>query len=183
MRPSSRLFSVSGGAITQRMTIVQHRICIQITEKIMSLPIATHFCKPVNPELDGAPDYFEIIKKPMDLSLVLRKLREDQYQTVEKWKEDMNQIWKNATTYNDPTRPIYAIARELNEYFRRRCEVIPKNETELWISRVNKKHTKLMRILEAKPDPKKTVMLDAKPKSARPTKILLRQKSSGNINN
>lgn len=173
--------SMSNAGIAQRMTSVQHKVCIQITEKIMNLPIAGHFSKPVNPELDGAPDYFEIIKKPMDLSLVLRKLKEDQYQTVEKWKEDMNQIWKNATQYNDATRPIHAIARELNEYFRRQClENIPKNEVELWISRVNKKHTKLMRILEAKPDPKK-VMLDAKPKSARPTKILLRQKSSGNI--
>lgn len=167
----------SSTGMVMPMTSVQRRLCIEITEKIISLPIAGHFSRPVNPELDGAPDYFEIIKKPMDLSLVLKKLNDDQYTTLDKWKEDMNQIWKNAQTYNDHTTPIHAIARELSEYFRRRCENIPRNEIELWLSKVNKKHVKLMRILDAKPDPKKNV-LDAKPKSARPTKILLRQKSS-----
>lgn len=161
------------------MTEVQHRQCVKITEKILQLPIAGSFSRPVDPELDGAPGYFDKIKRPMDLSLVLRKLRDGQYSTIEKWKEDMNLIWKNATTYNGANTPIHTVARELSEYFRRKCENIPKSEVELWTSRVNKRHATLVKLLEAKPDlnPKRTTSAEPKMKLYRPTKIFLRQKS------
>lgn len=163
------------------MTEAQKKRCIKVTEKILSLPIALSFSRAVDPIQDGAPDYFDKIKKPMDLSLVLKKLHEDQYSGVDKWKEDMNLIWKNATTYNDINRPLHAVARELKDYFARRFENVMKSEVELWTMRVRRKHETLQKLLEAKPDPNqkkpKPVSNEQKPKPIRSTKIMLRQKS------
>ena len=167
------------------MTEAQKKKCIKVTEKILSLPIALSFSRAVDPIQDGAPDYFDKIKKPMDLSLVLQKLHDDQYSAVEKWKDDMNLIWKNATTYNDSNRPIHAVARELKDYFTRRCENISKSEVEMWAMRVRKKHETLQKLLEARPDPNqkkpKPVNNEPKPKPLRSTKIMLRQTSLQHI--
>jgi hypothetical protein len=159
------------------MTEIQHRFCIKITQKVMGLAIAASFLEPVDP--NEAIGYLDKIKKPMDLGSVLRKLMENQYSSVDRWKEDMNLIWRNAMTYNAERSILYALAKELNEYFRRKCEHIPRNELEFWIYHVNRTHIKLMKLLEAKPDPTKKAILKQSgvPKSTRPTKILLRQKS------
>lgn len=147
----------------------------------MKYPIASFFARPVDPELDGARDYHEKIKKPMDLGTVYSKLQENKYMNVEKWKEDMNLIWKNATIYNPEVSPIHAIAKELNEVFRRCCETIPKNEIDAWTYQVRKTHSKLMRLLESKPDLSRRSITTNAVKSSRPTKIVLRQKSQQNL--
>ena len=40
------------------------------------------FIEPVNPERDGCPDYLAVIKSPMDLSTVRRRLDAHQLHTV-----------------------------------------------------------------------------------------------------
>lgn len=148
----------------------------------MKYPIASFFSRPVDPELDGARDYHEKIKKPMDLGTLHQKLLENKYPSVDKWKDEMNLIWKNAMTYNPDVSPIYAIAKELSEVFRRACETIPKNEIDSWTYQVRKTHSKLMRLLESKPDlSRKSINPNKSTSSNRPTKIVLRQKSQQNI--
>jgi hypothetical protein len=114
----------------------------------------------------------------MDLNSVMRKLNENQYPSVDRWKEDMNLIWKNAMTYNVEPSAHHSLARELNDLFRRKCENLPRTELELWVHRVNQTHAKLMRLLDARPEEKRAALSQANiVKPARPTKILLRQKS------
>jgi hypothetical protein len=48
----------------------------------------------------GLTDYAYIIKYPMDLSTVNRKLREDKYSFVEEALDDIQLIWDNCKTYN-----------------------------------------------------------------------------------
>lgn len=50
-----------------------------------------------------APNYYEIIKKPMDLNTVMRKLRNFQYRSKKQFVDDLMLIWQNCLTYNtDP---------------------------------------------------------------------------------
>jgi hypothetical protein len=158
------------------MSPISHRFCLKVTEKIMRLPIASAFCLPVDPQRDNCPDYFDKIKKPMDLSLVHKKLTENQYPSVDRWKEDMNLIWKNATLYNSDRSFLYGVAKELNDFLKRKCENIPTTETQLWHYKVGRAHAQLVKLLDAKPDPTKKLILGSSnvPKPARPTKITLR---------
>lgn len=54
-----------------------------------------------------APNYYEIIKKPMDLSLMTRKLKGLQYNSKEEFANDLELIWSNCLAYNtDPKSPF-----------------------------------------------------------------------------
>ena len=165
------------------MTQIQKNYCIKVTRKIMDYPISVFFLNPVDPERDRAPDYFQKIRRPMDLGTVMKKLEGDNYSTVDKWKEEMNLIWKNATTYNNESNYIYMIAKELSDIFRKFCENVPKTEIDFWLYKVRKTHTKLMKLIESKPDPTRKLSIQSnQPKAQRQTKILLRQKSKQTTN-
>ncbi|SCU93536.1 LAFA_0F16930g1_1 [Lachancea sp. 'fantastica'] len=50
-----------------------------------------------------APNYYQIIKRPMDLNTVLKKLKTYQYNSKQEFVDDVMLIWKNCLTYNsDP---------------------------------------------------------------------------------
>lgn len=50
-----------------------------------------------------APNYYQVIKKPMDLNTVLKKLKALQYQNKQQFVDDLMLIWQNCLTYNsDP---------------------------------------------------------------------------------
>lgn len=50
-----------------------------------------------------APNYYSIIKTPMDLNTVLKKLKTLQYQNKKEFVDDLLLIWQNCLTYNsDP---------------------------------------------------------------------------------
>lgn len=48
----------------------------------------------------GLTDYPQIVKNPMDLSTINKKLREDRYHTVEEVLDDIQLIWDNCKLYN-----------------------------------------------------------------------------------
>lgn len=54
-----------------------------------------------------APNYYQIIKHPMDLNTVLKKLKTLQYQNKKQFVDDLMLIWQNCLTYNsDPKHYI-----------------------------------------------------------------------------
>jgi bromodomain-containing factor 1 len=50
----------------------------------------------------GLWDYPKIIREPMDLSEVERKLVENRYQNRLDFAKDIRLVWKNAMAYNKP---------------------------------------------------------------------------------
>lgn len=130
---------------------VQHQYCVKITKKINDFTMARFFRQPVDPKRDGAEDYLEKIKKPMDIGTVLQNLQDNKYTSVDQWRNDMNLIWKNAMTYNDSHSPLYIIAQDLQETFKKMTENIPRNTTVEWIIKVRKEHNMLQRIIDARP--------------------------------
>lgn len=137
---------------TSALTKVQAAYILKVTKKINSNSLSRYFQQPVDPERDGAEDYFEKIQRPMDLGTVLQNLHENKYPNVEKWREDMKLIWDNAMTYNARTSPLYAIAEDLAETFRKQTEVIPRSQAEEWLLEMRRQEEKVARILQARPD-------------------------------
>ena len=132
------------------LTSEQLAFCQKITKKITEIPIAAYFIEPVDPK--ELPDYNTKVRKPMYLAKVQQKLTGGQYASVEKWKEDMNLIWKNATTYHPPGSAFHAIAEELQFIFKKQTEKVPRTEYESWVLEFKKVHQELVSLLEAKPD-------------------------------
>jgi transcription initiation factor TFIID subunit 1 len=61
------------------------------------------FVKPVSKKL--APDYLDIIERPMDLSRIRERVRNMEYKSREDFRHDVWQITFNAHKYNDGRNP------------------------------------------------------------------------------
>ena len=72
---------------------------------------------PVDPEELGLPDYFDIIKKPMDLGTIHKKLDAGAYHDIQDFKADVNLTFDNAMTYNELNSVVYEMAKELKTKF------------------------------------------------------------------
>jgi len=75
------------------------------------------FNVPVDPVELGLPDYFDIIKTPMDLGSVQRKLEKGEYHAIKDFQFDVNLSFDNAMTYNEQGSVVYDMANELKIKF------------------------------------------------------------------
>ncbi|XP_008806233.2 LOW QUALITY PROTEIN: transcription initiation factor TFIID subunit 1 [Phoenix dactylifera] len=79
-----------------------------------TIEISYLFLKPVTKK--EAPDYLDIIKRPMDLSTIREKVRNMEYKSREDFRHDVWQIAYNAHKYNDGRNPgIPPLADQLLE--------------------------------------------------------------------
>lgn len=63
------------------------------------------------------PQYPKIIKKPMDLSTIRRKLADGEYTTPDKFREDFKLMVRNCLTFNPPKNPVHESGKELDRVF------------------------------------------------------------------
>jgi histone acetyltransferase len=72
------------------------------------------FLKPVSKS--EAPNYSEIVKTPMDLSLLEKNVNDGKYHTLEHFERDLRLIFANCYQYNGQESVYTKSARELEEY-------------------------------------------------------------------
>lgn len=125
------------------MNDFEKRKCLELTTKMQHRDLCRPFKEKVDPVRDGALDYYTYVTKPMDLSLVKRKLNNNDYYSMNEWAEDVNQIWKNAMIYNNEGTLIYLIAQEMELWFKKKFESIPRNKDEEWMTSLRKSTKKL----------------------------------------
>jgi E1A/CREB-binding protein len=70
-------------------------------------PEAIPFRIPVDPGSLGIPDYFEIIKKPMDMCCIKRKLDTGVYKDPWEFVDDVYLMFENAWTYNRKSSRVF----------------------------------------------------------------------------
>eukprot|EP00358_Blepharisma_japonicum_P006604 CAMPEP_0202941162 /NCGR_PEP_ID=MMETSP1395-20130829/1272_1 /ASSEMBLY_ACC=CAM_ASM_000871 /TAXON_ID=5961 /ORGANISM="Blepharisma japonicum, Strain Stock R1072" /LENGTH=333 /DNA_ID=CAMNT_0049636119 /DNA_START=200 /DNA_END=1198 /DNA_ORIENTATION=+ len=87
----------------------------KILQSIKRHDYSEPFLEPVNPKL--VPDYHSVIKEPMDLSTVEKKLRAGEYENGYQFAMDMRLIWSNSFQYNAKNSDLYAMTMELSSHF------------------------------------------------------------------
>eukprot|EP01135_Chromosphaera_perkinsii_P010454 Nk52_evm17s2133 gene=Nk52_evmTU17s2133 len=99
-----------------------------VTENLLTERKLSCFFKPVNPE--EVPDYFEIVRNPMDLQTILQKVDDNMYTTVDSYLGDINLIVDNAVLYNPPDDPERVVhkARALQDLA---CSMISRLDKEI----------------------------------------------------
>ncbi|XP_068192840.1 CREB binding protein b isoform X2 [Antennarius striatus] len=80
-------------------------------------PESIPFRQPVDPMQLCIPDYFEIVKNPIDLSTIKRKLDTGQYQEPWQYVDDVWLMFNNAWLYNRKTSRVYKYCTKLAEVF------------------------------------------------------------------
>ncbi|XP_066976703.1 protein polybromo-1 isoform X4 [Macrobrachium rosenbergii] len=68
------------------------------------------------PDKRNYPDYYEVIKQPIDMERILQKLKSNIYMTVDDMLADMTLMFQNACRYNEPDSQIYRDALTLQRH-------------------------------------------------------------------
>ena len=87
-------------------------------------PEGKPFQLPVDPTIEGIPDYFNIVKHPMDLSTIRRKL--EMGSITDPW-EFVNDVWlmfENAWLYNKKLSKVYKYCTKLSEIFEQEIDPV-----------------------------------------------------------
>ncbi|KAH9508111.1 ATPase AAA domain-containing protein 2B [Bulinus truncatus] len=94
----------------EELTLMELRIFLRdVLNKLGSDKKFSIFAKPVN--IENAPDYYEIIEHPMDLSTMMGKIDLHEYGTVKAFMNDIDLICSNALEYNPNRGPMDRIIR------------------------------------------------------------------------
>ncbi|KAF6173415.1 hypothetical protein GIB67_027110 [Kingdonia uniflora] len=87
-----------------------------LLKMMMDSADAWPFKEPVNAH--DVPDYYEVIKNPMDLQTMLKRLESEQYYvTFDMFCADVERMFQNARCYNSPGTIYYKCATRLENFF------------------------------------------------------------------
>lgn len=104
------------------------KACNEILKELFSKKhsgYAWPFYKPVDAELLGLHDYHDIIKRPMDLGTVKKKMDDREYKSASEFADDVRLIFTNCYKYNPPDHDVVAMGKKLQDVFEMRFANIP----------------------------------------------------------
>ncbi len=82
--------------------------------KMYSQDEAVFFREPVDPNALGIPDYFQVIKKPMDMSTIKQKLDNGAYKDPWEFVDDVWLMFENAWVYNKKNTRVYKFCTKVS---------------------------------------------------------------------
>uniref|UniRef100_A0A673M4L2 Bromodomain-containing protein 3-like n=1 Tax=Sinocyclocheilus rhinocerous TaxID=307959 RepID=A0A673M4L2_9TELE len=109
------------------------KYCDTILKEMLSKKHAAYawpFYKPVDAEALELHDYHEIIKQPMDLSTVKKKMDSREYQDAQSFAADIRLMFSNCYKYNPPDHEVVAMARKLQDVFEMKFAKMPDEPVE-----------------------------------------------------
>ncbi|XP_042580717.1 bromodomain-containing protein 3 isoform X9 [Cyprinus carpio] len=109
------------------------KYCDTILKEMLSKKHAAYawpFYKPVDAEALELHDYHEIIKQPMDLSTVKKKMDNREYQDAQSFAADIRLMFSNCYKYNPPDHEVVAMARKLQDVFEMKFAKMPDEPAE-----------------------------------------------------
>ncbi|KAK5645407.1 hypothetical protein RI129_006707 [Pyrocoelia pectoralis] len=86
------------------------------------------FMEPVDPT--EAPDYYRVIKEPMDLQKIENKITEQSYNKLSEFIGDMTKIFDNCRYYNPKESPFFKCAESLEAYFVNKIQFLREKLSE-----------------------------------------------------
>mmetsp|Transcript_24511 Transcript_24511/g.51985 ORF Transcript_24511/g.51985 Transcript_24511/m.51985 type:complete len:486 (+) Transcript_24511:55-1512(+) len=79
----------------------------------------------------GAPDYCDVIEKPMNLTYIQTKVNDKSYESLQEFMEDVDLIVKNALKYNShPSNPYHVAAKGFRKKFRKLAKPLVQSLTK-----------------------------------------------------
>ncbi len=90
---------------------------LPLLQKILDHQFGWLFRDPVDPVELGIPDYFDVIKEPMDLGKVKRRLESGYYTTIDNAAQDVKLVFENAIKYNGESSEVGCMAVQMLEMF------------------------------------------------------------------
>ena len=110
-----------------------------IIEQIFAVPHAFNiFGWPVDPIQLGIPDYNDVVKVPMDLGTVKRRLETGHYRDLHNFVQDVHLCFDNAMLYNPRNSDVHTLAKNLKRDFDNQYKLaITHSEKAIELNRLN----------------------------------------------
>ena len=113
--------------LTNKLVLMKENVLKPILEHQFAWP----FQAPVDTIKLGIPDYFDIIKKPMDLGTIKERFENNFYRSSDEAMADFTQVFVNCYRYNKPEHEITAMGKELEKFYLSKVEKLPEEEFAL----------------------------------------------------
>ncbi|XP_071421770.1 bromodomain testis-specific protein [Pithys albifrons albifrons] len=122
--PPEYLNNKSSGCQTNQLQYLQRVVMKAIWRHNYSWP----FHQPVDAAALNLPDYYSIIKKPMDLGTIKKRMEHNYYTKAAECIEDFKTMFLNCYMYNKPGDDIVFMAEELEKVFMQKIAQMPTEE-------------------------------------------------------
>lgn len=99
-------------------TILVTKTVLPLVTSLIDHEFAWVFKDPVDPIELGLPDYFEVIKTPMDLNLIKKQLEVRQYDNFDDVCRDVRLVFENAILYNGEDSDVGDMALRMLDFFK-----------------------------------------------------------------
>lgn len=96
--------------------------CLPLVQQLIEDDAGWIFKDAVDPVALGLPDYFEVVKNPMHLTLIEKKLENEFYHDLETFARDVKLVFENAILYNGEPSDVGIIAKGLLVRFQKDFE-------------------------------------------------------------
>lgn len=118
---------------TTRRKDPEIQFCGEVLREMMDpkhFNVNSAFLVPVDPVALGIPTYFNIIKKPMDLSTIQGKLNKGEYTQAKQFQGDMDLMFNNCFKFNSAGTPVHDQGKKLKQFFQSEW-----NKKDQWIAK------------------------------------------------
>ena len=102
------------GVATYSMPQDEYIQCTNILYYLRMHDLAGPFTAPVDP---GLKEYFKVVKKPIDLLSMGRKLHDGKYSSKKDFLKDVDQIFINCKLFNSPGSELYEDGIKLEQFY------------------------------------------------------------------
>lgn len=101
------------------------RFAYELVRGLKKRKDAGPFLLPVDPVALGIPQYFDVVKQPMDLSTVEKNLRNGSYKVLDELIADVQLIFHNCYIFNPPDHIVYKMGQGLEQSFHNQLKKLP----------------------------------------------------------
>ncbi|XP_076654020.1 homeotic protein female sterile isoform X3 [Halictus rubicundus] len=115
------------GRVTNQLQFLQKGVLKPVWKHQFAWP----FQQPVDAKKLNLPDYHKIIKQPMDLGTIKKRLENTYYWSGKECIQDFNTMFTNCYVYNKPGEDVVVMAQALEKLFLTKVAQMPKDEVEL----------------------------------------------------
>ena len=111
---------------TTPMTQAQNKFLLERIRNTKKIKVSLAFKDPVDPIALNIPTYTQVVTKPMDLSTMESKLKENKYTYVRDFMEDLDQMIENSELFNNKQHPVTQAGYNLRAYFLKGMSKMPR---------------------------------------------------------
>ncbi|RDW81086.1 putative transcription regulator BDF1 [Aspergillus mulundensis] len=108
------------------LTKPQHKFILKAIQSLKRMQDSRFYKEPVDPIKMAIPTYFDIIKEPMDLGTIERKLKDNQYSSPQRVMSDFELMVRNALVFNGSEHVVSVEGTRLKSFFEKQMLNLPK---------------------------------------------------------